>query len=586
VGRLAGEVRGRLVACLMITAICVVPMAVSRSRASAVDPEDRIAAGAAFTCAIRGDDTVWCWGRNDQGQLGSSAHSSLNESLLPVRTAVFGDGAVAAPVKVVAGAEHACVLTSAGSVWCWGFNGWGQVGVNGGNQWDPVQVAVGGTVTQLAAGGSNTCAVLSNNSVRCWGQNNASQLGNGTTDTSAHYVPEEVSGIPTSFTVASIDVGTGHVCASSTTGEAWCWGSFARGRLGTTATSNATTPARTEALGGIAADISTGAEHTCVVVGAGLVCFGRNQSGQSGRSTTTTQFSTPTAVTISGTVSRVSAGSAFTCIMLNTGAVQCFGSNASGQLGRGDTIALDAVPAAVQGLSTGAVAITAGASHACAITPAADVMCWGLNDDGQLGDNSQDSSNVPVAVPFFYALPTTTTTTTTTTLATTTTMAATTTTELATTTTELATTTTEMPTTTIASTTTEMPTTTVASTTTTVTTPPLSATTNQEVATSPVTSTSNPVGALVGLTSVSAVKVLKIGRNRSVTAAKIASAVSLKIPKRSKGTMRISITRGTRYCTFVGSTVRGIRKGTCTITVVLIPKKAKPTVKTLTIRVL
>jgi hypothetical protein len=93
------------------------------------------------------------------------------------------------------------------------------------------------------------------------------------------------------------------------------------------------------------------------------------------------------------------------------------------------------------------------------------------------------------------------------------------------------------------------------------------------------------VGALVSLTSVSAVKVLKIGRNRSVTAAKIASAVSLKIPKRSKGTMRISITRGTKYCTFVGSTVRGIRKGTCTITVVLIPKKAKSTVKTLKIQV-
>jgi hypothetical protein len=70
-----------------------------------------------------------------------------------------------------------------------------------------------------------------------------------------------------------------------------------------------------------------------------------------------------------------------------------------------------------------------------------------------------------------------------------------------------------------------------------------------------------------------------------MTAAKIASAVSLKIPKRSQGSMRISITRGTKYCRFVGSTVRGIKKGTCTVTVVLLPKKGKPTVKTLKIQV-
>jgi hypothetical protein len=317
------------------------------------------------------------------------------------------------------------------------------------------------------------------------------------------------------------------------------------GRLGTTATSNATSAARTGALSGLATDVSAGADHTCVVVGAGLMCFGRNHLSQSGQVNNPLQFSTPTAVTINGTVSRVSAGDAFTCVLMNTGAVQCFGSNAAGQLGRGNAISLDATPGVVQGLSAGAVAIAAGASHACAITPAGDVLCWGLNEFGQLGDNSQDNSNVAVAVPFFNALPTTTTT--------------------------LATTTTVEATTTIAATTTLAATTTIATTT---------------VVTTPVTSTSSPVGVLTGLTSASATKVLKVKRLRSLTAAKIAAAVSLKIPKRSQGTMRISITRGTKYCTFVGSTVRGIRKGTCTVTVVLIPKKTKPTVKTLKIQVL
>jgi hypothetical protein len=426
------------------------------------------------------------------------------------------------------------------------------VGINGATQWDPVQVNVGGTVTQLAAGGSNTCAVLADNSVRCWGQNNFGQLGIGSTDTTAHYTPETVQGIPASFTVSTLEIGTGHVCASSTAGEAWCWGRFTNGRLGTTASSNVTTATRTASLSGVATQVSAGADHTCVVVGAGVLCFGRNQSGQSGQPNSTTAFSTPTAVTMSGTASRVSAGDAFTCIMLNTGAVQCFGSNAAGQLGRGNAVSLDAAPASVQGLSSGAVTVSAGASHACAITPAGEVMCWGLNDFGQLGDNSQDNSNLPVAVPFFSALPTTTTT--------------------------LATTTTPAPTTTLASTTTQVSTTTTQVVTTT--------TTIALIPTPPVTSTSQPTSTPVGLTSASTTKVLKVSRNRSITAAKIASAVSLKIPKRSQGSMRISITRGTKNCRFVGSTVRGVKKGTCTVTVVLLPKKGKPTVKTLKIQVL
>lgn len=517
--------RGRLVACLIVTAVCVVPMAASRSMASSVNPQDRIAAGAAFTCAIKADNTVWCWGRNDQGQLGNSAHFLLTESVLPVQVAVFGSGTAATPMAVVAGAEHACVLTTTGAVWCWGRNGWGQAGVNGPTQWDPVQVVVGGTVTQLAAGGSNTCAVLADNSVRCWGQNNFGQLGTGTADVAAHYTPETVQGIPASFTVASIDIGTGHVCASSAMGEVWCWGRYTYGRLGTTVTSNAPIATRTETLSGIATDVSAGAEHSCVVVGAGLVCFGRNNFGQSGQPTSTSQFSTPTAMTINGTVLRVSAGDAFTCVTLNTGAVQCFGNNAAGQLGRGNAVSFDATPGVVLGLSSGASAISVGASHACVIESDGDVLCWGLNDFGQLGDNSQLNRNSAVAVPFFNALP---------------------------------------------------PTTTVSS-----TTIPSSSSSPTDSSTSTSTSI-----ATNSLTSAAVTKVVKVARNRSLTAAKIASAVSLKIPKRSQGSMRISITRGTKYCRFVGSAVRGIKKGTCTVTVVLMPKKGRPTVKTLKIQVL
>lgn len=534
--QLEGDIRGRIGACAVLLLACLVLPLASRSVATGIDYTGRIAAGSEFTCAIKTDNTMWCWGRNDQGQLGSRAHMALSESLLPVQTAALGGGRV--PAKIVAGSEHACVLATDGSVWCWGRNGAGQVGVLGGNQLDPVRVTLGSTATLIAAGGANTCAVLTDNSVKCWGQNTQGQLGIGSADGTAHYTPTAVTGIPGSFTVASLDIGTGHICASSTSNEVWCWGKNASGQVGNGATSSTYTATRTQSLGGLANSVAAGAEHSCAVVGTGLMCFGRNNYGQIGQTVNATANSTPIAVTVNGSVSKVSAGDSHTCLLLTTGSVQCFGRNNSLQLGRPTAGSTDSIPGAVQNLQTGAVEVVAGGSHTCALTPAGDVKCWGLNNYGQLGDNSQTDSADPLAVPYFNALPTTTTIATTTTVAT--------------------------------------------------TVPPTTVATTIPQTTSTVSSNSvapNATLPVVNGSSATSVKTLRIRKNRSATAAKIAASVSMKIPKRSQGSMRISIARGTKYCKFVGSTVRGIRAGTCTVTVVLIPKKGKPTVRTLKITV-
>ena len=82
------------------------------------------------------------------------------------------------------------------------------------------------------------------------------------------------------------------------------------------------------------------------------------------------------------------------------------------------------------------------------------------------------------------------------------------------------------------------------------------------------------------------VKQMKVGRGKSVTAAQVAKAVSLSIPKKSQGSMRISILKGSRYCMFAGMTIKGIRAGKCSIAVVLIPKKGKTVIRntSLTVR--
>lgn len=556
--QLAGDVRGRIGACMVLVFACIVFAMSSESLATSVDPTGRIAVGSEFTCAIKSDDTVWCWGRNDQGQLGSSAHMVLSESLTPVQTSALGGGRV--PIKIVAGTEHACVLATDGSVWCWGNNGQGQLAGSIGNKTDPTQVSLGGTATLIAAGGANTCAVLTDNSLKCWGQNNVGQLGIGSADGTAHYTPTSVSSIPSSFSVASIDIGSGSICASSAANEVWCWGKNNYGQLGTGATAaSVSTPGRTLSLGGLASSIAAGTDHSCAVVGAGLMCFGRNNYGQIGQALATTSDATPRAVTISGSVATVTAGDTHTCIKLSTGAVQCFGRNNNSQLGRTGAGASDSVAAAVQGLPSGAVDVVAGGSHTCAMTPTGDVKCWGNNSFGQLGDNTQNNSDTAIAVLYMNALPTTTAPSTT---------AATTT----------------LPTTTAPSTTAPSSSSSSSSSTT-------SSSSSTSVAPSVVTTIANTVApsttqpVALSTSNASTVKSLRIRKNRRTTAAKIAAAVSLKIPKRSQGSMRISITRGTKYCKFVGSTVRGIRAGSCTVTVVLIPKKGKPTVRTLKITV-
>ncbi len=93
----------------------------------------------------------------------------------------------------------------------------------------------------------------------------------------------------------------------------------------------------------------------------------------------------------------VAAGYAHTCALTSQGAVKCWGSNSVGQLGNGST-ANALTPVGVSGLAPGVEAISAGAYHTCALTAQGAVLCWGMNSEGQLGNNSTFSPPQPVAV--------------------------------------------------------------------------------------------------------------------------------------------------------------------------------------------
>ena len=292
--------------------------------------------------------------------------------------------APATSTAVSAGRSHTCAVTTAGGVKCWGLNENGQLGDGSTtNRTTPVDV-VGLTsgVADVAAGTFHTCAVTTAGGVKCWGVNVNGELGDGTTTKRA--TPVDVVGLTSG--VADIATWRFHTCAVTTAGGLNCWGS---------------TPLDVVGLTSGVADVAGGGNHTCAVTTAGgLKCWGSNNNGQLGDRTTIDR-NTPVEVTgLSSGVAAVSAGGSHTCAVTAAGGLRCWGQNWSGQLGDGTGVFgnFSATPVDVVGLTSGVADVSAGRAHTCAVTTAGGVKCWGLNNNGQLGDGTTIDRNTPVDV--------------------------------------------------------------------------------------------------------------------------------------------------------------------------------------------
>jgi len=144
----------------------------------------RLSAGANHACVFTVDGLVSCWGDNREGQLGTG---DRNPRTSPVKIDPNGLGAV---TQVYAGGSHTCAQKVDGSLWCWGSNRFGQLGTGDTDaKLAPVQVApdvLGTNVAAAYAGGAHTCAVKTDGSVWCWGSNQYGQLGTSSAGTLAN----------------------------------------------------------------------------------------------------------------------------------------------------------------------------------------------------------------------------------------------------------------------------------------------------------------------------------------------------------------------------------------------------------------
>jgi WD40 repeat protein len=258
----------------------------------------------------------------------------------------------------------------------------------------PSSSGAGDLAAAVAAGGSHTCAITTLGGVKCWGKNDHGQLGNGTFVNSS--LALDVAGLTGGVT--AITAGWAHTCALTAAGGVKCWGYNKNGELGNGTTAESAVPMDVTGLTSGATAIAAGDDHTCAVTADAVECWGLNTYSQLGDGTTTDSTMPVSVAGISGGVAGIAAGWGHTCILTVRGGVMCWGNNEDGQLGDGTNKESRAKPADVSSLTGGVSALSAYGGHTCAVTLAGRVKCWGYNKYGQLGDGTSINRNLPTDV--------------------------------------------------------------------------------------------------------------------------------------------------------------------------------------------
>jgi alpha-tubulin suppressor-like RCC1 family protein len=296
-----------------------------------------VSAGGSRSCALTTSGGLKCWG--------SGPGNGTSGSLTPVSVTGLATGVKAISV----GGTIACALTTSGGVRCWGAGSLGQLG-DGLLTSSLVPVSPAGLTSGVAAvstGAQHACVLMSAGGVKCWGWNNYGETGDQTGATTTA-TPTDVLGLPSNVT--GIFVGGYHSCAVTSSGEAWCWGENQAGQLGDGTTLDRATPAAVSTLSGVTS-ITGGTYHTCALVTGGAVsCWGSNNSGQLGDGTALDRSLPVWVVGLSSAVTQISGGRFHTCAVDSVGRALCWGNNTWGQLGDGTTT-FRYTPVGVSGLS-------------------------------------------------------------------------------------------------------------------------------------------------------------------------------------------------------------------------------------------
>ncbi|MCM2344126.1 MAG: hypothetical protein NDJ24_06155 [Alphaproteobacteria bacterium] len=379
-----------------------------------------VSANFGYTCGVKADNSVWCWGDNKDANL-SLGYASYSDTLVP--TATIGLGSASAVVD-------GCILKTDGLIRCWGPNDYGKAG-NGaaGSIANPFVFVEEGPWKSFSGGinsmnGGTACAIKTDDSLWCWGFSEDGSTGIGPTTEFSIPVPTAVAGggawkkVSTNASVScgikandtlwcwgdfgveyapvqvgvdlwrDIDIGYYSTCAIKLDGSLWCGSSWSLSSVNG---------------GGVWLQVDTGTSSSCAVKSDNtLWCWGDNYAGQLGDGSYTDSPNTPVQVSGGGSWKKVSVGNDYACAVKLDGSLWCWGYNDRGQLGDASTTDKN-VPTPVSG---GGEWIDVGtafdenfwSSQTCAVKSDKSLWCWGMNQQGQVGDGTTTNRNVPTSV--------------------------------------------------------------------------------------------------------------------------------------------------------------------------------------------
>ncbi len=311
-----------------------------------------VSEGDRHTLALKGDGTVWAWGKNGAGELGDGTLVTHS-----VPTQVVGLSGVTA---ISAGIDTSLARRTDGTVWSWGDNSRGQIGDGSmTNRLLPVQVPGLMNVTAVSEGGFFSLARRSDGSVWSWGDNSFGELGD--TTVTNRLSPVQVGGLAN---VTAVSAGSAHALARRSDGSVWSWGRNSHGQLGDGLLVDRTLPVQVPGLANMTA-VSAGGVHSLARRSDGFVlAWGYNGSGQAGDGTTADRLTPAVVIGLSGATA-VSAGYLHSMARRSDGSVWSWGDNSFGQIGDGTkSNRLSAVP--IPSMS-GAAMVSAGDGSSVAL---------------------------------------------------------------------------------------------------------------------------------------------------------------------------------------------------------------------------
>jgi alpha-tubulin suppressor-like RCC1 family protein len=344
---------------------------------------EQAAVGGDFTCAIaRG--RVHCWGID--------RHRTLGRGNVAFRSTPYTIAASTGATHATTGLAHTCWVAG-GQTSCCGLNVFDQLGIDDRPRDRSVAEAIGPMdAVSVWSGFGHGCLVTAMSTLFCWGWNASGQAAFPPAMSQLLGTPTGALGVPELVQIAG---GMHHTCALDAGGNVLCWGSDSHGQAALGMGPSASTSAPTMIGLARATSIAAGFRHTCAVVAGSSYCWGDGRAGQLGREID--RATEPSMVDLPATPTGVAAGEAHSCVRLDDSRVLCWGEGEHGRLGDGSQAPGPRTAVEVVGLAD-ATSVAAGGRHTCAIRAGGELVCWGANRAGQLGNGTTLDSAEPVRV--------------------------------------------------------------------------------------------------------------------------------------------------------------------------------------------